>query len=248
MNLRLIGILLIAGGIASPQTVPVSRFEFVASIKPHKPSQTNSPGRVGMSFSGMRASTEGMTAYGLIGFAHDLRIDGLTGGPHWAETDSFDLEIKVGGDTAPTRDQFRQVFKALLSDRFKLSVHQTTEEKNIYALVVAKNGPKFTESAADARSRMSMTGSNYIEMIVSKWTMGQLARQLSSEAGRPVLDKTGLTGSYDYKLAWTGDVNGNPQYAPLIVALQEQLGLKLESQKAPVETLVIDRIEKPSEN
>ena len=79
MNLRLIGIPLIASiGIGPAQTVPVARSEFVASIKPHQPSpQTNGPRRVGMSFSGMRANVEGMTAYGLIGFAYDLRINGL---------------------------------------------------------------------------------------------------------------------------------------------------------------------------
>ena len=158
------------------------------------------------------------------------------------------MEIKVEGDTAPTRDQFRQIFKTLLADRFNLNVHQTVEEKTVYALVVAKNGPKLKESAPDARSIMRMTGTNYAEMTVSKWTIEQLARQLSSQTESPVLDKTGLAGSYDFKLAWTGESNENPAYPPLLTALQEQLGLKLESQKAPVEILVIDRIEKPSEN
>ena len=149
--------------------------------------------------------------------------------------------------------------QALLADRFKLSFHRETKEMPVYELVVAKNGPKLqTSTAGQAQIRMGRG-----TLTAQKTSLNLLANNLSQNVGRVVIDKTGLTGDFDIKLEWTPedgermgpprDNGETPPSAPapglsIFTALQEQLGLKLEARKGPVEILVIDRTEKPSEN
>ena len=122
----------------------------------------------------------------------------------------------------------------------------------MYALVVAgKGGPKLKKSEPDAVSMMRIGGERTEQMTATKWTMEQLAANISNNGDRPVLDRTGLTGTYDFTLAWDpayGSQRADPEAPSIFTALQEQLGLKLESQKAPVEVFVIDHAEKPSED
>ena len=123
----------------------------------------------------------------------------------------------------------------------------------VYALVVAKNGPKFKESAPDAKSILTLSspGKGAV-MTVTKGGMAQLANQFSNRNGvdRPVIDKTGLSGGYDYKLAWGdyGAANADADVLSIFTAIQDQLGLKLEPAKAPIEVLIVDFAAKPSEN
>jgi bla regulator protein blaR1 len=174
-------------------------------------------------------------------------------------------------------DVQRLRLQALLEDRFQLKFHRETKEGPIYALVVAKNGTKLkpSEQKEGQRRPMMRMGRGRIES--QGITMAQLADMLSMQTGRKVLDRTALTGNYDVKLDYTPDQSqggpgfggpggrepGGPGPGPeggmgppppdpngptIFTALQEQLGLKLESQKGPVEVLVIDHVEKPSEN
>jgi uncharacterized protein (TIGR03435 family) len=237
---------------------PIS-FEAV-SIRAHADSGPRSVGNgvmaVGprMTFSGPRVTIENQGLQGLIAFAYNLNPENVSGAPRSA--DVFDIVAKAAGEGTYTRDQFRRMFQTLLADRFKLKSHLDTKDTPGYTLVVARNGPKLKESPPDAVSRMSIGGTTYAEMTVSKCTMEQLARQLSVIAGPavgivvPVVDKTGLTGTYDFKLKWADDQDprADPTLPPLLTALQEQLGLKLESSKVPVRNLVIDSIDRPSEN
>jgi uncharacterized protein (TIGR03435 family) len=162
--------------------------------------------------------------------------------------------------------------QSLLAERFNLKVSHSSKELPIYALVVAKNGPKLTKSAdappgpgapggPGARRMMSFQMG---ELTATGISMSMLADRIAREVGRNVVDKTGLEGRYDFTLHWTSDrqalsagpADGGPGPAPsanssgpsIFTALQEQLGLKLESQKGPVETLTIESVEKPSEN
>jgi len=130
--------------------------------------------------------------------------------------------------------------QTLLADRFQLKVHCETKEMPVYALVVAgKGGSKLKQSAAGRTT----------QIVTAKGCIEQLVTQLSGTLGQPVLDKTGLTGEYDYELEWAPENAAAEVDTPgIFTALQEQLGLKLESQKAPVEVLAIDHAEKPSEN
>ncbi|HEV3201893.1 MAG TPA: TIGR03435 family protein, partial [Bryobacteraceae bacterium] len=133
-----------------------------------------------------------------------------------------------------------------------LRIHRETREVPAYALVVGKNGHKLQESSADAPGKNGVrSGRTGLHMEASRGTMELLASQLSHSAGRPVVDKTGLTGYYAFTFDWM-PANATPESDPdtpsMFTAIQEQLGLKLEPTKAPREILVIDHAEKPSEN
>jgi uncharacterized protein (TIGR03435 family) len=168
----------------------------------------------------------------------------------------YDVVAKAEGDGAPAKAEFRQMLQLLLADRFKLKFHREMREMPVYELVVGKNGPKFKESAPDANpiAHYGPSGRDY-RVTMPKATMDDLADAIaSSSPGRPILDKTGLTGTYDIKLTYSLDVKSNGDTEPdlgetsIFTAIQEQLGLRLEAQKAMIEVLVADYAETPSEN
>jgi uncharacterized protein (TIGR03435 family) len=163
------------------------------------------------------------------------------------------------------------MLQALLEDRFGLKVHQETREGSVYFLVIAKGGSKMHESLPEAEAKfVNADGTpygGYAERtkdgaIAHAYSAAQIARLLSGETRRPVIDKTGLTGTYDFTLQWqrrlTADVQsngGDNGDAPepggglsIFAAVQQQLGLKLQPGKGPIEFIVIDQVEKPSEN
>jgi bla regulator protein blaR1 len=210
----------------------------------------------------------------LIGFAYDVRDFQISGGPAWIDTDRFDINAKADSrddadnlpaDPSQLSDQqritrterTRERVRNLLADRFQLIIRRETKERQVYALVVAKGGPKLQESKEGNRlMRMGrgMVSGQGVEP-------GFLASTLSGQLGRPVIDKTGLTGRYDIDLRWTPDPGQgaegpfgplpgvpDPNGPSIFTALTEQLGLRLESAKGPAEVLVIDRLEKPSDN
>jgi uncharacterized protein (TIGR03435 family) len=232
---------------------PGRTFE-VASVKPHEGPMNRS----GVSTEGLRL--DGLTTVrGLIMFAYGLtnRDVFLSGPPAAAVGDTFyDVVAKAEGNQPPTRDEFRQMLQSLLADRFKLKVHRETRETPVYELVVGKSGPKFKASATDAdpMHQVKVVGRNY-NLILPKATMGDLVGMLESAGflGRNVVDKTGLSGTYDIKLTYTPDIRSNrenpdPGDIGILQAVEEQLGLKLEPQKTMTEVLVVDHAEKPTVN
>jgi uncharacterized protein (TIGR03435 family) len=150
--------------------------------------------------------------------------------------------------------------RSLPGERFKLAVHTESKEQNVYYLVAGKNGPKFHEAKPESRQTIRRRGASITGEGAG---VGMLVLNFANALGRPVLDKTGLTGRYDFKLEWSLDADrqagsvtgtgGDPR-APepggpsLFAALQEHLRLRLEAQKAPAETLVIDHVDRPSAN
>ena len=154
------------------------------------------------------------------------------------------------------------MLQALMKDRFQLKVHKETKEMPVYELVVEKNGPKLVPSTSAEQQFRPGNGS----LTIKKGGMAALAAWLSRDLGRVVIDKTSLGGEYDYKLEWTSDPGeggpesiGQPPEAPrphvdtngpsIFTALQEQLGLKLEPRKFPIQTVVVDHVERvPTEN
>lgn len=192
----------------------------------------------------------------LILNAYGLQMVGLISGlPRWAKSARFDIEAKMDGDTAvayrklPQKqqlEQFRLMMQSLLKGRFNLKVHRATKELPIYALVIAKSGSKLKESTT--KQGWGTDGPGRIDYRDAK--LEALVVSLSGEVGRTVVDETGLTGKYDFTLKWTPDEErGMSDTGPSIfTAVQEQLGLKLISTKGPVETIVVDHIEKPSPN
>jgi uncharacterized protein (TIGR03435 family) len=169
----------------------------------------------------------------------------------------YDVAAKADGDIPPTTDEFREMMQSLLAERFQLKTHRERQDVNVYELVVGKNGPKLKASAPDAVSATNFhaNGRNW-EASLPKATMGDLIQLLDGNGylGRPALDKTGLTGTYNIQLTYTPDIPPNRRGEPdsndisIFTAVQDQLGLKLSPQKAQMEVLVVDRVAKPFGN
>jgi uncharacterized protein (TIGR03435 family) len=219
-----------------------------------------------------RFTATNVTLKSLMQFdAYGIPAPRILGGPKWVDTTRFDVEAKMDEadaaqlkalDRAKNSEQTHAMFQQLLADRFKLAVHWETRELPIYALVVAKNGPKFlpTKELNGGSGTSSNSNQTSRQLKVTNQTVQELAEALtqdmSEELGRNVIDKTGIEGKYDFALKWTPQTDaspvadtGAPDSGPsLFTAIQEQLGLKLESAKGPVQVLVIDHAEMPSEN
>jgi uncharacterized protein (TIGR03435 family) len=189
----------------------------------------------------------------LITYAHDIKDYELFGEPRWADIDRYNISAKAPEGVTLNREAARPLMRALLADRFGLKVHIETKEIPVYALVVAKGGSKLKESAPGAEKRLTVQSKGKSAlMTVTAGDMAQLAEQFSrrNKVDRPVVNRTDLAGTYDYKLEWGDDTAAaaEPGVVSVFTAFQEQLGLKLEPTKAPVRVLIVDRAEKPSDN
>jgi len=240
---------------ARAQSLPNPVYE-VASIKPSQPG--NRPSIRSASGSGKLNATSA-TLKALIEFAYNVQDYRISGGPNWLESTSYDIVAAPEHPVDPTPDNidyFRQMLRNLLAERFKLTVGRQRRELPVYALVVAGDGPKLKEVEKWREGTGVRTRGGAGQLTAEKVTMTLLTQILSNISGRLVIDKTGLTGYYDFKLEWTPDEIGQPGQVvveardrpSLFTALQEQLGLKLEAQKGLVEVLVADHAEKASEN
>lgn len=175
----------------------------------------------------------------------------IKGGPDWSIAgydDRFDLNAKADDPKKYTEAQLREMLQNLLVERFKIKYHLETTEKAGFAMVVGKKGPKLQSSkseepAVSFGSQLKPAPGQPIDLRMRKTTMAALANLLSQIGGAPVMDRTGLTGEYDFTLYWD-ETNG----PALSTAVQEQLGLKFESQRVPISTFVIDSAERPGEN
>ena len=192
----------------------------------------------------------------------------IVGGPRWLDSAHFDIETKMDNVTAAQlkalpleqfTSQMQSMFQRLLADRFQLKTHWESRELPVYALVVAKNGPTL-QTAKDPANGLG-TSAGYGQLQAISATLADIAQVMTQEAsnelGRVVIDKTGIAGKYDIRLKWTPDLAADRPTPPgttaepppsIFTAIQEQLGLKLESTKGPVQVLVIDRAEMPSGN
>jgi uncharacterized protein (TIGR03435 family) len=234
----------------------------VVSIKPYK--QTGDGVSMWMNTTPDGFSSRGFSLKSLMFNAFPIVMpDQLVGVPSWGDSDYYEVDAKMDEESAAAfkklpREESRQVryqmMQALLADRFQLKFHKETRELPIYNLVVAKSGPKLQETPEGKGSGYSM-GSGKLSGTGIEFD--SLAFSLSNEVGRIILNKTGLTGEYNIDLKWqpdsmaTGSANSSsadPPLPDLFTALQEQLGLKLEPAKGPVDVYVIDHVEKPSEN
>jgi uncharacterized protein (TIGR03435 family) len=189
----------------------------------------------------------------LLRAAFELQDVQITGGPAWLDTDRYDIEAKTGRPEKIERGQLKPLLQSLLAERFNLKFHHETRELTVYALVIAKDGPKFkARTEGDVSAMNTHGGPGKSQLQATAVSMDLLAGYLGNRLGRIVVDKTGLSNSYNFTLEWTPGQAPNQALdssAPsLVTALREQLGLRLESQKSPVEVLVIDNLQKPSEN
>jgi uncharacterized protein (TIGR03435 family) len=214
---------------------------------------------MGISIQGHQFSTHKTTLNFLIKFAYRLNARQIIGGPAWLDTEEYDIVAKPEGETSLTMSQLRPLVQKLLEDRFKLTSHREQKELPVYALVIGKNGARLKKSEADPASLpgVQVSGASALTISSTNNTMLGLAAVLQmSFVDRPIVDHTGFAGKYDFDLNFThdlasstGSLANDPNAPPdLFTAIQEQLGLKLEAVQAPAEVLVVDHIEKPSEN
>jgi uncharacterized protein (TIGR03435 family) len=299
MNLKFVAISLMTVGWLNAQSkTSAQKMEFdVASVKPNKsdvPSNSNfplGPGAVYVPNGGFFSAT-GFPLVTYIAFAYKLMANDnqslLSELPAWAATDRFDIQARAQGD--PSKDQMRLMMRALLQDRFKLTVHNETREVPALALLPLKpdqTGPQLQRHTGDAPCPTDATPSpgapnpilanglpvlcggifgmpasvpGRVRAAARSVPMGLIATSLTGAGnlGRPVVDRTGLSGTFDFSLEWTPELNGptppGVDFAPdqtgpsFVEALKEQLGLKLESTKAPIEVFVVDHVERPGEN
>lgn len=264
--------------IAFAQQPPRPAFD-VASIKP------NVSGVRGVTFapmSGGRLTVENNPVTNLIQNAYGVRGNQIVGGPGWMDSDRFDIEARAEG--SPAKDQLMLMLQVLLEDRFKLKVHRETRELPVFILTAAKGGvklkpwqegscvtidpfnppappPRGEEPPKRCGNKLVFPKGLNTEWVATKIDMTGLAGALAGAVlRRPVIDKTGFTGTFDINLEWTTDQN--PAAGPdgpgqastdatgpsVFTVLQDQLGLKLASAKGPVEVLVIDHVEKHDAN
>jgi len=251
---------------------PAQEFE-VASIKPAAP---DARGMFIRTTEGGRVNVTNMTLKEIIVLAYRIQPFQIQGGPPWVSTERYDISAKPEGK--PKDGEIQLMLQALLKDRFQLTLKRETRELPVYALVLAKKdgalGANLVESkegscaVPDPNAPPKPGQRNCGQQMMSPRSlkavsapMNQVIPMLARMLGRTVVDKTGLTGKYDIDLQWTPDETQLAGLSPearaassdasgpsIFTALQEQLGLKLESQKGPVEVFVVERAEKPSEN
>lgn len=183
-------------------------------------------------------------------FAYSLTTDAQLAGPDWINQKVVRYEVTGKAPPQTPDDQLRLMLQALLKDRFQITMHTEEREITHYELVVGKSGPKLKESTVGPGEA---TGTARLDGIRSnRMQMNKLAMLLSRMTRMPVLDKTGLAGFYQFDLRYANEVSPAPEETPAgpsIFTAVQQLGLKLESKKGPVEVLVIDHAEKiPLEN
>ena len=207
---------------------------------------------------GSRFSTTGTSLKFLIGIAYEKAPAQISGGPSWIDADRFEIEARP--ETAvPGLEGYKRtklMLQSLLEERFKLAVHAETRQEPVFELVLTKTGSKLKDVSFGVPRQEMRKG----QLLVTSTRLSFVIPIFSALVQRPVIDKTGLTGIYDFTLTFRpepgvpGAVGLNPlppvdpEAPEIFTAIQEQLGLKFEAARGPVEVLVVDRAEKPEEN
>ncbi|HLH19995.1 MAG TPA: TIGR03435 family protein [Bryobacteraceae bacterium] len=192
-----------------------------------------------------------VTLKNLIAIAYRFDDRLIAGGPGWLDTQQYDLAARLPPGTP--KDRVPGMMQTLLAEQFHLTVHRESKEQRVYFLVAAKGGPKLKEApkAEPGNPDVDQVRGDRLPISVFRgrivghaMPLGSLAAVLARPAGYQVVDRTGLAGLFDIDLKWRPDEDTKGDGPGLFTAIQEQLGLKLEPGRAPVETLVIDRAER----
>jgi uncharacterized protein (TIGR03435 family) len=231
----------------------------VATIKPSDPAR---PGKL-FTVRGRDVITINTTLSDLITMAYDLHPRQITGAPAWLESEKYDVTGRPDVPGQPSVAQMKLMFQKLVADRFQLKFHREKKELGVYAMTIGKTGVKFSKSERDPNSLPGLFFTGPATTLnVTNATLAEVANLLQGAVlDKPVVDQTKLTEKYDFTLKFTPDQSQmlgfgprppaaeNPDAPPdLFTAMQQQLGLRLESSKAPVDVMVVDHVEKSSEN
>jgi uncharacterized protein (TIGR03435 family) len=217
---------------------PDSAFD-IATIKRYTPTNGVSAGAY---YYPQRFTGVG-TLRDFIQIAYDFPADRVAGGPPWLDSERFEIDGRTSVKVPPQR--LMTMLQSLLTDRFALHVHRESRELPVYDLITLHNGLKI-HPLADAAKPGGITSGR--SLLRGQMTLADLARALSPTLGRPVIDRTGQTAKFEIKLQWSPDDSPGSTQPSIFTALQEQLGLKLQSTKGPVDVMVIDHANKPSAN
>lgn len=232
----------------------------VATIKPTKPDEQ----RTFITVRGTDLVVVNFSLNSLIKFAYDVQDKQIVGGPDWMGTDKWDIDAKPDTPGMPNEDQMKVMIRKMLADRFALKFHKDQREMAAYVLTVGKDGPKMKQNKDNPNGLPGLFFGPIGTLHVMNATMENFTSLMQSAVlDRPVVDRTGLTGRWDFTLKWTPDESQfaglgikvppppadqqNPP-PPLFTAIQEQLDMKLEAQKTQVPVLVIDHVDHPSPN
>jgi len=248
------GLTVLASLVAVGQEATIKPTFDVASVKP----STEQDRIIGLfTYPGGRITATNYTLKMLIHEAYNIEVFRILGGPHWAGEDRYNIDAKPPSSSesskwvpanikTPPNPEMRQMLQALLAERFQLSVHTDTRKESVYALVVAKGGPKLKEPA-------STTVQPFVSFLPhglsgQNATIDQLVERLARILGRPVLNHTGIQGNFDFLIDYPPDDVATDPTVLVLSAIQAQLGLKLETQPGSIDVIVIDHAEKPSGN
>jgi len=188
----------------------------------------------------------------LANFAYGVQERQILGAPDWFSSEKYDISAESDGEGEPSIEQWKSMIGKLMTDRFQLKLHTEKREMAVYALTAVKTGPNLAKSKGDPSMGPGI-GFGPGNFGVTNATMAEIADAMGfGILERPVVDQTGLAGRFDLRLTWTPDEahaeTQNGELPGLFTAVQEELGLKLVSTKAPVDVLVIDNVERPSGN
>ena len=221
----------------------------VATIKPHDPNSS----RQGFNATGDRYTIRNQTIVSLMMFAYSIDKHQIVDAPAWASTDRFDIEGATDTPGQPNLHQQQEMLQKLLTERFGLRFHNEKRKLPVYAIQIAKGGPKLKPPAnpdAEADQDASSHGTE-VTVTITTGTMADFILGMQFFFDRPLVDQTGISGRHDFTLRYTHDeANATDPNAPpgLFTAIQEQLGLKLDAVKAPIDVFVIDHVGAPSAN
>jgi uncharacterized protein (TIGR03435 family) len=224
----------------------------VATIKPSDPNDPRAAYGWSFESEGRQIVCKQATVMDLLVVMYGVQARQIVGGPEWMSKDRYDIRgvPDVPGD--PNVAQFRGMFQKLLAERFHLTLHREMREMPIYAITVAKGGPHLTVARPDEEINTGNSGDGSQRTLKFRaMPMSEFAHNLDIYEDRPVVDQTGLAGRYDFTLRWTDALSteGEADAPPLLfTAIKEQLGLRMDAVKGRAEVLVIDRMERPTEN
>jgi len=222
----------------------------VATIKPSDPNSVTQ----GWSFEseGHHINCLNATLDDIISSAYGIHVKQIVGAPEWFSKDRYDIRGVPDEPGIPNLKQTQQMYQELLADRFHLVFHRETRELPIYAITVAKGGPLLTPADPGKTTNTGSSGGHGERILKFRSiSMPDFALNMNFYEDRPVIDQTSLQGRFNFTLKWTYDLDrtADPDAAPsLSTAMKEQLGLKFDAVKGPAPVLVIDHVERPSEN
>jgi uncharacterized protein (TIGR03435 family) len=230
--------------LALAATLAAQSFD-VVSVRPN----TTGAGRSSEQTNSGHVMAENITLSSMIQQAFNVRAFQISGAPGWIDTDHFDIQATTGTTKDLNDIELQPYWESMLATRFHMKYHRESREMQVYSLLQTKSGAKLTENTTDGNTSTGISnGKDRVSVKSTHISMPHFAELLGRRLDRTVLDKTGLTSSYDVNLEWSPEPSSDTGSASIFTALQDQLGLKIESGKGPVEIIVIDSLERPTEN